>query len=406
MDRTWAVALAVALLGVSFAGCLEGGDGSPDDPHAAIMEAAREAAKDIDTIEEAQAAGYQPDRFCIPGMGVHWINPSLVDTELDPAKPEVVLFEPSTANFTDPDANRFLAVEYLVVTEGTEHNTTATVPELLGQKLVGPMPGHTPEMPWHAELHVYLAEGIESGPDFAESRPGEITCPEGTTPPAPGESPGNDTGEEPNGTAPTAEPEVELGSLPDAVHRRVAANVSWTVANASEGVEETQLHWAETSVAEPSEGAYGNTSEATLENGAYHAEVTVPGMPDANGTLYLRAHAVVDGTTHWSDEVQVPIEGLQVHEVTMQDVPPSYNPSELEVSAPAYVVWSNTGDVNHTVTFEQLNGTQGYELADLGPGQSVGYVFTEPRGYDYRCTYHSTDYSTGMVGNLTVTSSG
>jgi len=142
------------------------------------------AAEELDTVEKAREAGYEVDRFCVPGMGVHWINPGLMDTELDPSQPEALLFEPQTENITDPDEQRFLGIEYIAVTEGTEHNSTETVPTILGVPLHGPMAGHSPDMPWHADLHVYqtpdAAEG-EAFPDTLDS----VQCPQGTTPPRP-----------------------------------------------------------------------------------------------------------------------------------------------------------------------------------------------------------------------------
>lgn len=389
MGRKRAVLLGLALVTVSLAGCASE-DGGEDDRHAKIMAVAEKAAEGLNTVEKAKAAGYQPDRFCIPGMGVHWVKPQLMDTKLEADKPEVVIFEPSTANFTDPESNRFVAVEYVAVTEGTEHNTTETVPKFKGQPLYGPMPGHTPEMPWHAELHVYLADDVRSTPAFEESHPEKITCPEGTTPPAPGE----------DGSQP-APVELSFTSVPDAVHRTLNASVNWTVANASGSVEEASLHWAETSVDDPTNASYGNTTDATATDDGWSATMTVPGAPNASGTVYLRAQATIDGNDHWSDEVEVPIEALEATTVTMTGL--QYDPAELEVEAPAYVVWTNEDNVGHTVTFEELNGTEDNELADLAPGESVGYVFTEEGTFAYRCTYHSTDYSTGMVGQVTVT---
>lgn len=183
MSRVYSLLIAMLFA----AGCTQEAQESTGPE--AIMEKARALAPDLDTPEKARAAGYEPDRFCIPGMGVHWIHQggrpgSHMDTTIDLDKPEVVLFLPDTADMTDTAGDRFLGIEYVVLTEGTPMNTTATVPSIHGVKLVGPMEGHGPGMPWHAELHVYLAEGLESGPDFAESNSG-IVCPEGTTPPAP-----------------------------------------------------------------------------------------------------------------------------------------------------------------------------------------------------------------------------
>lgn len=189
----WRLVLAIAAAMV-FAGCTSGSDElSREEKHEQIMTKAREVAQDIDTPEEARAAGYVPDKHCIPGMGVHWIHKpgqpdSHVDTELDIENPEVVLFLPDDADLSDTSGDRFLAIEYLVVTEGTEMNSTETKPDLMGVPFDGPMAGHSPQMPWHADFHIYLAEGYESGPDFPAEQPEKIKCPEGTTPPMEGDS--------------------------------------------------------------------------------------------------------------------------------------------------------------------------------------------------------------------------
>lgn len=184
-----AVAAVAALL---LAGCLGAGDGdgelTREEKHDRIMTMAEDVAADLDTPSEAKAAGYVPDKHCIPGMGVHYIhkpgqNDSYIDTTLDLDHPEVVVFEPQNANLSDTSDHEFRAIEYLVVTEGTDMNSTETKPRVMGVPMDGPMPGHTPNMPWHVDFHVYLADGYESGPDFPPDQPEKITCPEGTTPP-------------------------------------------------------------------------------------------------------------------------------------------------------------------------------------------------------------------------------
>ncbi len=147
----------------------------------AMMAKANEVAADLNTPEKARAAGYVPDQYCIPGMGVHWINFDLLDTELDEDQPEVLMFLPDDANMSDTAGDKFLGIEYVVVTEGTDMNTTETVPSLYGMPFEGPMPGHTPEMPWHAELHVYLADDLTHEMHHGDHP--DVECPRGTTPP-------------------------------------------------------------------------------------------------------------------------------------------------------------------------------------------------------------------------------
>lgn len=179
----WIVGLTACLM---LAGCASPDTGDPgqttdEEGMAALMETARSAAEGIDTPEDARAAGYVPDKYCIPGMGVHWINPSLLDTEIEPDKPEVLMFLPDDANLSDTAGDRFLGIEYVVATEGTEMNSSDSVPSLHGMPFEGPMAGHTPEMPWHAELHVYLAENLTD--EMHHGAHPSVECPEGTTPP-------------------------------------------------------------------------------------------------------------------------------------------------------------------------------------------------------------------------------
>lgn len=189
--RRWIAWIAGALVVPAMAGCADGGDAAQDTDdgdappgalHTLVLDNARLVAKDIDTPAEALAAGYVPEPFCVPGMGVHWVLDEALDGELDPDVPEVVLFRPVGPGILQDDPEAFLGIEHVVDVEGTAFNATDTGPYLFGIPLDGPMAGHGPGMPWHKELHIYLAEGLESGADFPSTQPG-IECPPGTTDP-------------------------------------------------------------------------------------------------------------------------------------------------------------------------------------------------------------------------------
>lgn len=85
-----------------------------------------------------------------PGaMGVHFINMGNIGPKLDPAKPQVLIYEPVK------DKLRLVAAEWFVPVEAAG----GVRPEILGQKLLGPMDGHEPIMPAalrHYDLHVWL----------------------------------------------------------------------------------------------------------------------------------------------------------------------------------------------------------------------------------------------------------
>jgi hypothetical protein len=83
-----------------------------------LLKDVRRATARFHSTTAAVMAGYQPDNHCVSvpglgGMGYHWVNPLLVDTQFDPLKPEVVLYA------TGPGGNlRLVAIEYIVVNNG------------------------------------------------------------------------------------------------------------------------------------------------------------------------------------------------------------------------------------------------------------------------------------------------
>src|SRR5688500_3448853 len=85
-----------------------------------------------------------------PGaMGVHFLNTANIGPVLDPAKPQVLIYEPVG------DKLVLAAAEWVVPVQVAGN----TAPTIFGQKLAGPMDGHQPIMPAelrHYDLHVWL----------------------------------------------------------------------------------------------------------------------------------------------------------------------------------------------------------------------------------------------------------
>jgi hypothetical protein len=81
------------------------------------LEQVRDATEDFHSIRAAQAAGYNLvpgldycfDNPGVGGMGFHYINVSLLDTVLDPLKPEALVYAPGNRGKL-----RLAAVEYIV----------------------------------------------------------------------------------------------------------------------------------------------------------------------------------------------------------------------------------------------------------------------------------------------------
>ena len=85
-----------------------------------------------------------------PGaMGVHFLNPANIGPKLDPAKPQVLIYEPVAGKL------KLVAAEWLMPVAASG----GKAPEIFGQTLAGPMNGHEPIMPaelTHYDLHVWL----------------------------------------------------------------------------------------------------------------------------------------------------------------------------------------------------------------------------------------------------------
>lgn len=85
-----------------------------------------------------------------PGaMGVHFLNPANIGPVLDPAKPQVLIYEQVGSKLVLTAAEWFMPVEA----------AGGKAPSIFGQTLYGPMDGHEPIMPAslrHYDLHVWL----------------------------------------------------------------------------------------------------------------------------------------------------------------------------------------------------------------------------------------------------------
>src|SRR3546814_18924071 len=102
-------------------------------------------------------------------MGVHFLNPALISPELDPGKPQILVYEPAG------DKLELVAAEWLVplATGSTERPTP------FGQPFNGPLEGHEPLMPpelHNYDLHVWL---FRENPEGVFPPPNTTTYPDG-----------------------------------------------------------------------------------------------------------------------------------------------------------------------------------------------------------------------------------
>ena len=117
----------------------------------AQWDAVRKALVRFKDVNVALAEGYIPVSACeaLPGaggMGFHYLHPGLAqDLVSDPLKPEILLYAPAKDG-----GLTLLGPEYFQADAGQAR------PSVNGKAFDGPMPGHSPDMPVHYDLHVWL----------------------------------------------------------------------------------------------------------------------------------------------------------------------------------------------------------------------------------------------------------
>jgi hypothetical protein len=152
--------LGVVALAATF-GLASDAGATPSEP----QQAAAAATARYHSVEQALKDGYSgAGEACVevPGlgaMGYHYVNgPLIADGVIDPQRPEILLYV--------PDENgklKLVGVEYFAVDEDQNLATSGDRPSLFGQPFDGPMPGHSPTMPIHYDLHVWLWETNAGG---------------------------------------------------------------------------------------------------------------------------------------------------------------------------------------------------------------------------------------------------
>jgi hypothetical protein len=109
---------------------------SPREEKAAagdLVKVVREVTERFKDVSVAEAEGYSLMFGCVSGpdwgaMGLHYVNLSLVaDGVLDPARPEIVIYEPQPNG-----PPRLIGADFLVFADDWHDNNTAT-PQLMGQ---------------------------------------------------------------------------------------------------------------------------------------------------------------------------------------------------------------------------------------------------------------------------------
>jgi hypothetical protein len=105
------------------------------DQAGALINVVRETTERFRDVKAAEAEGYRLTFGCVSGgeygaMGLHYVNFALVvDGVLDPARPEIVIYEPLPNG-----ERRLIGADYLVLASDW-HSKNPSPPELMGQLL-------------------------------------------------------------------------------------------------------------------------------------------------------------------------------------------------------------------------------------------------------------------------------
>ncbi len=154
MKHILTLALALAFLVVT------GAPASADPGIQSDLAQVRRATAQYHNIQNALDAGYFSTVHCVPGMGVHYVNPTLSGT--DPLAPNFLLYAPKGNGKW-----KLVAVEYIVFSA-----TLSVAPTMFGQTFDGPMTH--PNVPRHFDLHAWLWLGNPAGV-FSQTN-SKVTC--------------------------------------------------------------------------------------------------------------------------------------------------------------------------------------------------------------------------------------
>lgn len=142
---------------------------------------ARAATSEFHRTDVARSEGYAlppsgPLHECISAlegdgaMGFHWINSAYVsDGELDPATPEVLVYEP-----TKNGKLRLVALEYVVFADAWEASHAGGVPTLFGKPLKYVAEPNRYELPAFYEIHAWVWKNNPNG-TFTDHNP-RVSC--------------------------------------------------------------------------------------------------------------------------------------------------------------------------------------------------------------------------------------
>lgn len=145
---------------------------------------ARAAAAGYHDTARAAADGFGPFPAGVPlhecitaldgsaAMGIHWLDPTRLDASLDPAEPEVLVYEPMADGRL-----RLVALEYVVFADAWTAEHGDTTPQLFGRDLTYVGEPNRYEIPAFWQVHAWVFRHNPAGM-FADHNP-KVTCDNG-----------------------------------------------------------------------------------------------------------------------------------------------------------------------------------------------------------------------------------
>ena len=118
-----------------------------------LVQIVRDATKQYLDINNATAAGYGPFLGCVSGsdhgaMGIHYVNPNLLNGTVDAAHPQALIYEPSNGQM------KLVGVEF-IVDAATWLKSNSNPPVLEGQVFLLVDSPNRFNIPAFFELHVW-----------------------------------------------------------------------------------------------------------------------------------------------------------------------------------------------------------------------------------------------------------
>jgi plastocyanin len=146
-------------------------------------------------------------------------------------------------------------------------------------------------------------------------------------------------------------------------------------------------------------GSNGQARFDNLQPGAY--TVTLSQLPAGFGMGTETAGKAATVTAGGTANVSWSVQSAPAATATVTTSAASFSPSTVTIPAGGTVRFEYGSGVAHTVTPENPAGSWvERNLASASDNFSV--TFTTPGTYRYRCRPHSTNFTTGMVGVITV----